>query len=157
MRNKGFTLLELIIVLFIVGMAAAFVAPMVVKSLNNLRLKTATKQLSAVLRYARSKAVSTKNTVQVVLDIDNSSYSAGLPLNNAALGSNTFPQDVSFKLVKTGGEEHSSGLAQLLFYPKGNTSGGEIIIENTNNRLYKITVDILTGKVKINSLNEGEA
>jgi general secretion pathway protein H len=160
MKNRGFTLLELLIVLVIIGIGAAFIAPTVARSLTNLKLKTATKQLAAVLRYARSKAVSSKNTTQVIIDIDNARYSAEISQDKSSTEntgtSAAFPSSVRFKQVKLGEEIHESGLVQLLFYPKGNTSGGEIILENDRYRQYRITIDNLTGKVKINRLSEGE-
>jgi hypothetical protein len=57
--------------------------------------------------------------------------------------------------VTIAGEEQTSGRVRLLFYPKGNTSGGEIILENSGGRTYSITIDNLTGKVKIKRLSEG--
>jgi general secretion pathway protein H len=161
MRNdKGFTLLELMIVLAIIGVAVVLIAPTVTGSLTNLRLKTATKQLSTVLRYARSKAVSSKSIIRVIIDIDNASYSASLPENETGTKekavSTAFPSEIKFNQVTVGEGVQTEGLVQLLFYPKGNTSGGEIILENTNGRRYKITIDNLTGKVRINRLSEGE-
>lgn len=153
MKHRGFTLIELMLVLFIIGLGIAFIAPTVANSLVNVRLKSATKQLSTVLRYARSKAVSNKKTVQVFIDIDNASYSAQVPssedLGEGLFGATAFPADISFKEVKIGEDVLTSGKMQLLFYPKGNTSGGEIVLENSRGRIYKITIDPIIGKVKI--------
>ncbi len=154
-KNKGFTLIELMLVLLIIGLGTAFIAPTVANSLVNVRLKAATRRLSAVLRYARSMAVSNKNTVQVFIDIDNASYSAQVPSadnsGEGLSGATAFPADIKFKEVKIGEEVSTSGVVQLLFYPKGNTSGGEIVLENSRGRTYKITIDPIIGKVKITS------
>lgn len=152
MKNRGFTLIELLIVLFVAGLLSALVAPTISRSLTNLKFKAAVKHLSAVLRYARTKAVSGKHTTQVIIDIDNASYSAQTPTGDSddeGSGSTAFPQGVSFREVKIGEDIQSSGQVRFLFYPKGNTSGGEIILENASGQMYKITIDTLLGKVTI--------
>jgi general secretion pathway protein H len=153
MKHRGFSLIELILVLLIIGLGAAFIAPAISNSLINLRLKAATKQLSTVLRYARSRAVASKQTMRVLIDIDNASYSAQIPKGpedgEAPSGSTAFPADIRFREVTLGGEVQDSGQIALLFYPKGNTSGGEIVLENQHGVVYKITIDPIIGKVKI--------
>ncbi len=155
-KNKGFTLIELILVLLIIGLGTAFIVPTVANSLVNLKLKAATRRLSTVLRYARSRAISSKETMYVVIDIDNASYATQVPNPEASAeelpGSIAFPKNIRFKEVRVGEEVQTSGKIQLLFYPKGNTSGGEIVLENNRGRMYKITIDPILGKVKITSL-----
>ncbi len=158
MKDKGFTLLELLVVLFIIGVAAAFIVPNIAGSLANLKLKTATKHLGGILRYARSKAVSNKKTAVVVINIDNASYSAEIPQIKTAQEDVSkpvfFPKEVKFRQITINGETITSDIVKLRFYPKGNTSGGEIILENERGRMYKITIDTLVGKVKNERITE---
>ena len=67
--EKGFTLIELILVLVIIGFLTSLVAP-AITSLAGLKLKTATRKMAAGLRYARSQAVTTGSEYQVVFDIE---------------------------------------------------------------------------------------
>ena len=69
MHDTGFTLIELILVLVIIGFLTSLVAP-AITSLAGLKLKTATRKMAAGLRYARSQAVTTGSEYQVVFDIE---------------------------------------------------------------------------------------
>jgi len=67
-------LVELLIVLFIAGLMAAFVVPSFVGSIRGMRLKGDVKHLAAALRFARSEAVCSKGLAIVKLDLDDGTY-----------------------------------------------------------------------------------
>ncbi len=67
---RGFTLIELILVLVMSAFLYSLVAP-AITSTTGLRLKTTVRRLAAGLRFARSQAVITGNTYQVLFDLDN--------------------------------------------------------------------------------------
>ena len=71
---RGFTLVELLVVLFVAGLIAAFVVPSFVGGLKGMRLKGEVKHLAATLRFARSQAVCSKGLAVVKLDLDNGTY-----------------------------------------------------------------------------------
>jgi general secretion pathway protein H len=68
--DRGFTLIELMIVLVIMGLMLAFAGPKVAKSLGGLSLKTTAKKVAGCLRYARSKAVNTSRQYNVIFDTE---------------------------------------------------------------------------------------
>ena len=68
--RKGFTLLELLVVLVIISIVAAIVGPRMGGSLSTLNLKTASKKIAATLRYARSQATSESTAYVVLFDLD---------------------------------------------------------------------------------------
>ena len=68
--RRGFTLLELIVVLVIISLMTALVAPRLTGPMNNLDLKTAGQKIVASLRYARSQAASEKTTYVALFDFD---------------------------------------------------------------------------------------
>lgn len=55
--RSGFTLIELMLVIMIIGITSAITAPYLVKSIRGNRLRTATRGIIAAGRYARSMAV----------------------------------------------------------------------------------------------------
>jgi prepilin-type N-terminal cleavage/methylation domain-containing protein len=65
---RGFTLIELMIVLAIMGVVIAFVGPRVAGGLTGMNIRTAALQTAAMLRYARSKAVNTGCAYHVIFD-----------------------------------------------------------------------------------------
>jgi len=73
-QSSGFTLVELLIVLFVAGVIAAFVVPSFVGGLRGMRLKGEVKHLAATLRFARSQSVCSKGLAVVKLDLDNGTY-----------------------------------------------------------------------------------
>jgi len=73
-ESRGFTLVELLVVLFVAGVIAAFVIPSFVGGLRGMRLKGEVKHLAATLRFARSQAVCRKGLAVVKLDLDNGTY-----------------------------------------------------------------------------------
>jgi len=66
--SPGFTMIELMIVLAIMGFVIAFAGPRISKGLSSLSLKTTAKKITGLLRYARSKAVNTGRTYNVIFD-----------------------------------------------------------------------------------------
>ncbi|HUT85120.1 MAG TPA: prepilin-type N-terminal cleavage/methylation domain-containing protein, partial [Thermodesulfobacteriota bacterium] len=69
-HSKGFTLIELIIVLVIVSIMAAMVSPTISRSLASLQLKTAARKVAAALRYARTQAIAQAEDYQAVFSFD---------------------------------------------------------------------------------------
>lgn len=55
--RRGFTLMELMLVIMIIGITSAITVPHLVKSIRGNRLRTATRSIIAAGRYARSMAV----------------------------------------------------------------------------------------------------
>ena len=74
MNQRGVTLVELIVVMVIVAIGAAFAAPSVGGWLPNYRLRNAAREVASTLRLAQIKAVSCNTTYQVVFDTAQSSY-----------------------------------------------------------------------------------
>jgi prepilin-type N-terminal cleavage/methylation domain-containing protein len=83
--SPAFTLVEVVIVLMIIGIAAAIVIPMHVSAAST-ELKTAADMVASDLEYAKSLAISTGKSCYVVFDTSAESYcikdSAGQVINH---------------------------------------------------------------------------
>ena len=66
--NRGFTLMELLVVLVIISLVSAFVAPRITAPIGNLQLKTASKKIAGAMRYSRSRAASEKENTSFLFD-----------------------------------------------------------------------------------------
>jgi len=165
--SRGYTLLELLVVLIIISLVSALVAPKLAGSLSNLNFKTTAKRLSASLRYARSQATSEKITYGALLQIDENRLLiiADPPEVTETLHemvSNEeqqiaraslvyeLPSEIKIEKAVSGDGEVASGLFSIFFFPSGGSSGGEIDLVNEKGRRSKISVDFITGSVKLN-------
>ena len=161
----GFTLLELLVVLVIISLMSALIAPKITGTMVNLKLKTASKKVSAALRYARSNAASEKRTYAAAFDLDRNRLSIfTAPIDGgendeepaedekeSAPGPKVYdlPEGIRVEKGVAGNEEVDSGLFQILFFPNGSSSGGDVILANDRGRWYKISVDFITGVVQL--------
>ena len=179
-RNSlsGFTLIELILVLVIIGFLTSLVAP-AITSRTGLRLKTTVKRVAAGLRFARSQAVVSGSNYRATFDLENGqvtieSLARDDPYRRGAWGNDkqedfyeeqsstqrppekkvfSLPPDVTIAQVVLNGEEIYEGIAEIDFFPNGSCSGGDIFLMDTKERIYRISLEFLTGIVKI---REGE-
>jgi len=144
-RERGFSLLELLVALVIIGLSMSLVLPVFVRGLSSVRLKTASREVSATLRYARSLAVSMGKEQIMNLDIDTGKYW----LNQDTVNIRKLPPEVRFRSLTIQGREIVVGRAGIIFYPNGNSSGGFISITAGQNRNCQIRTRLITGVVEV--------
>ena len=171
--TRGFTLLELLVVLTIIGLMSVLVAPKLAGPLADLDLKTAAQKISASLRYARSQAAAEKGTYVALFDFDANRLvvdppaapaetasptpdnpAAGEPpekANDRPPGQRTYRLPDGVRLVNGVSREGAiqTGLMRIAFFPSGGSSGGEITVANERGRRYTIHIDFLTGTVQL--------
>ena len=177
--SRGFTLLELIVVLLIISLMSAFVVPKLVGPMSNLNLKIASKKIAASLRYARSHAASEKTTYVALFDFDKDRLciiTTTSPLLKGEGGASEAPDEAledqpddekdrlsrlkvynlpdGVKLEKgvSKEDEVNSGFFRIFFFPNGGSSGGDVIVANERGRRYKIGVDFITGTVQLSKV-----
>jgi len=74
-QKKGFTLVELMVVIAIIGIIGAISSLNLVTGLPKYRLKRASRDITSHLRKARSTAIKTSSTIIIQFATDNDSYS----------------------------------------------------------------------------------
>lgn len=138
---RGFTLLEILVVISVIALLLAVVPPLVKRSTSS-ELKSAVRDLVIGLRWARSEAVGERHSVALWVDTAERNYFVETRPNRRPL------PDSSKVLVTTVQSETDGSMAAIRFYPDGSSTGGSIDL-SVNGEGYRIKVDWLTGGVSL--------
>lgn len=151
-RIAAFTLLELLVVLLIVSLMSAMVLPRLAGSLDRLNSESVAKKIAAALRYARSQAVSERRTFSARFDFEKRE----MGIRNLKSGNGNSKSEPTYRLPKgvqfaeaAPEERMEAGVFEIVFYPGGNSSGGEVTVLDEKKRQYEISVDFITGSVRL--------
>ena len=138
-RRAGFTLIEVTVVLIILVLAYALVAPAVPSFFAAARLDGAARSMVTALREARSTAIVTGQELRFTLDPTARSWRFGA--RRGALD-----KKVRLELETPPGARSSDGGAWIGFFPDGHSTGGRIVLES-GGRTRFVDVYWLTGRV----------
>jgi prepilin-type N-terminal cleavage/methylation domain-containing protein len=136
----GFTLIELIVTLFLLGVVAAVMAPSLGRSMDTIRARAEVSGMAAYLRAAREQAITSGVPIEVRL------VPESLTLVILAAGSDVVRSSRGFTtLLAIEPDPPTAGT--VTFQPQGLSSGGAFRILARGNRQYVVVVDALTGRV----------
>jgi len=142
-NRPGFTLVELILVLMLIGVSLLIVLPNINKGLQDREVRGSALGLAAVARDLRTKALMDGVPQQLVVYLVQQRYLAGRSREVQ------LPTDVKFSSV-SGGESVDRDVRKFYFFPNGSTLGGEIILaDSARNSAYAVRVEALTGKIAV--------
>ncbi len=137
LSDRGFTLLELIVVLLVIAVAAAMTTVSINRAYEKSVLKDQAMRVHGALRHARDKALLERMPVTFVPDEEARSFWLKRR-DDELLG--------KVRHLSSGIEIHGG---PIVFFSKGHSTGGSITIENKNGRGYVIEVDEVTGTAKV--------
>ena len=169
---RGFTLLELTVVLFILTLVTVLVAPTFSHSFGQAQIKASARDIAALCRFARTQAIANQDVLEVVLDRQTNRYWLRGPdwivrrlsgidqvstvedpeqqvqIRQARVRS--LPPGVSLKSVLlTTGPLQSDERGAIAFFPQGSSTGGSIDLSDEKGRTYRIVVDPSIGLIRI--------
>ncbi|MBL7020510.1 MAG: GspH/FimT family pseudopilin [Nitrospinaceae bacterium] len=154
----GFTLLELVLVLLLMGLIAGLTLPFVASTLDRLKLQSEVRQIASALQFARSEAISKKTLFTFNIDIDKNQYWLAMPRQDEVTQSKPIDETVRILDYQRVDETLTEGVFMILFYPRGNSSGGTLRFKSINDKdeenIYAVIIDPITGKPKIEQLEE---
>ncbi len=147
-KSDGFTLIELTIVLVVLGIAVGLAGLYIGKNSAAVDLKKFTREVSAVMRYARNHAVTEKKIYCLVIDRDEQMlrlYSEDTDYSNVTI---VIEKEIP-EMLEIGMQGNDSESTFVEFFPGGNTTGGVMEIVNVNGSRYFIIVNRITGKLTL--------
>lgn len=136
-RNSGFSLIELAVVLAILAIAAAVVAPGVARTADRVRARAEVGAVAGFLRSARALAVSGREPVEVRID----ETRGALVMTRAGHEPRAHATRALSRLQMT-------GTPRVIFFPHGMSSGARLRVGAPGSHGYVIAVDALTGRVQ---------
>ncbi len=141
--SRGFTLLELLVVLTLAAVLLATIPPLLSKGLSNAELRGAARQLAASLRFARSQAITKGEEAVLVLDVEQRRYRVQGMRREFHL-----PRELSVKIVTAESEVSGSDTGTIRFFPNGSSTGGRVTVANEKRKV-DVDVDWLTGRIAL--------
>lgn len=152
MHQKGFTILELMVVLAIISILSVLAVPDITAFTNRIHLETTARDLTSDLREMKMKAMIERDNFTISFDPENNSYD--LPERKVYL-----PPEIRFGFGPgVLGPPEEDGVTfpsnKANFYPQGTNSMGTVYLTNNETLTMKITISI-TGRVRIWEWSEG--
>lgn len=140
--SKGFTLIELIVVIVLIGIVASVVTFSFTRSLAGARIQAASNDLVAGLRYTRGQAIVKGEQKVLMLDLEKNTWLAPGKTERA------LPKDMILRLTTAQQELTSEKAGGIRFFPDGSSTGGHIAVV-LGEREWRINVGWLTGEITL--------
>ena len=143
LHQRGFSLIELLVVMVIMGMAYALASPMVFSGVSGTELKASARQVAAGLRKARSDAVAHRREAVLTVDVEGRQFKLSGDPRVYHL-----PKSVAIKLFTAQSELVNTSSGAIRFFPDGGSTGGRVSL-SSHERNYDVDINWLTGQVAI--------
>jgi len=153
--SAGFTLVELLVVVFILAIVAAVAVPMAVGT-GDMQVISAARMISADLQYAQNAAITTQRSVTVTFDPSAESYSLSNasgalihPITKEAFTVNFMSRE-GFNALDVVSADFGENLS-VTFDELGAPDSAGTVILRAGPHVYQVSVATATGKVTVTS------
>ncbi|MGZ8426049.1 MAG: prepilin-type N-terminal cleavage/methylation domain-containing protein [Candidatus Binatia bacterium] len=141
--NRGFSLLELVLVLVVMGISLAIVVPNIGRRMQEREVRSSALGLAAMARELRSRALVDGIAQQLIVSMPHNTYLV------PKVREVHLPEDVRIASI-AGGEAMERDTKRFYFFPNGSSLGGEIVIASSASSIsYLIRLEPLTGKIEV--------
>ncbi len=141
-NSRGFTLMEIVLVLIILGLTASLVIPRVGGGWKRMEDREFLQEFTQVLRSSRLYAMNSNQVVAFRLNGEERAYGKSRP------PSNSIPQNVDI-FADGLDRDPESGDFMILFYPDGSMTGTDLEIVFDGERIFRIHIHPLFGTVEV--------
>jgi prepilin-type N-terminal cleavage/methylation domain-containing protein len=154
--RSGFTLIEVMIVVAIIGLVAAMGLPSIMKALEKEGMRKAVSDLTDVCASARAKAIFANQTMSVVFHPGEKSFSVeggGPGKGSTYVSTSKLPDGIDFAMLDINLQDFGgSEWARVRFFPNG-TSDEMTVVLHDNRDWKKITLEFSTGLASVSDVD----
>ena len=143
LRVAGFTMLELLVVIVLIGVLAAISPPIFSNGVSAAEHRALARSVAQTLRFARSEAVANRTDVGVEFNLQDRTFQ--LPDGKRK---GKWPENIALELTTTAAETVDEKRAYVRFYADGGSTGGRVTLKYKE-REYRIDISWLTGHIAI--------
>jgi general secretion pathway protein H len=140
--QKGFTLVEVLVVMVIMALVLGLVATGLSRSISGAEARESGRKMVAALRYTRTQAILQKAEQVFTVNLESKSYTA--PGRNEVL----LPKGMELVLTTAASEQVDDDVGRIRFFPDGGSTGGRVDLK-VNGREYIVNVAWLTGEASL--------
>lgn len=142
-RQRGFSLLEIVVVVALIALLAGLAASTIGQALPGQQLRGSARELVTALRFTRAQAIASGREQVFELDVGNRRWRA------AGQRDGEVPEEIELE-VTTAREPgvRRSEVAVVRFFPDGAATGGRIVLLR-GDAAWRIDIGWLTGEVKL--------
>lgn len=141
-RQKGFTLIEMILVMVIALLLLGTVGPRIAAGIGGIKFRATAQEIASALRYTRAKAVSEGREAALTVYLSEHEYEVDGGERY------TIPEDVDVTVYTASTQVYAGDRGDMVFFPDGSASGGRITLEYRGQKRL-IYINWLTGLVEI--------
>lgn len=141
--SRGFSLLELMLVLLLLGLAYGLAGPMLSDKPTGLEMQSAARQIAAGMRKARGTAITQNREAVLTLDITKRQFAVTGDAKSYSL-----PKALDYSLFTAQSELVREHTGNIRFFPDGSSTGGRVTVVSGKST-QAVDVDWITGRVKI--------
>jgi general secretion pathway protein H len=141
--ERGFTLLEMVCVIALIGMLAAVLLPFVPRQTSRARLEAYALEAATLLKADRNAAIRRRRDVATLVDARSRAIRSGATAQTLRI-----PEDVRFDAMLPKTCHQRAALSGISFFADGMSCGGSIALSRLDTS-YEIRVNWLTGRVEI--------
>ena len=118
----GFTLLEMVIVLTLIGILFGLSAFAIGRGVPSVRLNATAREISATIRFTRTLALTKGESQTMTIEFETRKFGI------KGRDSKSIPSDISIRVIDPVAGEVSKGVYRIVFRPSGGYEGAQIVL-----------------------------